>query len=252
MTHLSEHLMEALKTTKSIRGNKIESYNYDVIQIVDRNFKEGISDEDFKKFIRHDIDEAFKLKEAQLGKGMDKVVDELIAKAMDRKMPEITRLAEQKYKRQSMRDKYIEDAKEEIRQRILKEHPVREIESVDVNLNPISYYDPRIFIYKGRKEGWGRSYTWGDQAINDMLEEFDVYFRFFDNGEEVKLRNGVIGWTITYAAYNGTKCPQSGVAHLELKLNKATDELVKRENKSHDDALAAYYAEKGSGGYTGD
>lgn len=252
MEHLSDYLLESLKTTKSVTGQQIESYNYDIVQVIDRKFPEGISDDDFKKFIKHDFDEVFKLKASQLGKGMDKVVDELIEKEIERKLPEITRWAENKYKRQSARDKYIEDGKEEIRQRVIKSHPVQTIKTISAVLNPVTWHDARMFISVEGRKSWGRCYSWNEEAIEAMLEELDVYFRRWIGNKEIKLRDGVIGWTITYAAYNGTKCPKSETAHFELKLNKETDDIVKRENKAHDDAISAYYDEKGSGGYTGD
>lgn len=249
MKHLDEYLVESLKTVQSKKG-RYEHDSYDTVQIIDRKFSEGISDEDFKKFIKQDLNEAFKLKASELNKGMDKIIDDLVTKEIESKMPLLTKWSE-KYKRQSSRDKFIEDSKVEIRERILKMLPMHTIEVVSATLNPIAWYDARIFVYLGESKKDSRHYKWNDEAIEAMIDEFNR-FSVWLKDKERHLRDGVIGWTIDYAAYNGTKCPKNGCAHLTLKLNKETENIVKSQNKSHDDMMSAYYDEKGSGGYTGD
>ena len=89
------------------------------------------------------------------------------------------------------------------------------------------------------------------EAIEVMIDELNNFTTRLRD-EERPLRDGIIGWTIDYAAYNGTKCPKNGIAHLTLKLNKETEVIVRRENKNYSDMISAYYDSKGSGGYTGD
>lgn len=238
MKRLSEYINEALKTVKSVRGEKIENYNYDIVQVIDRNFKEGITDDDFRKFIKQDIDEVFKLKSAQLNKDYDSIIDELVEKEVEAKLSLINKWAESKYKRQSARDKYIEDSKEEIRQRIIKTHPAHEIDEIEINFSSLVEYiaDMRMFICKDKPSSFvNRKYKWDNKAIDVMLEDFDEQFTIQGNGtEKIKLRDGVIGWTISYTAYNGSTCPKRGRAILKLKLNKETEKIVK--NKSARDA----------------
>ena len=249
MKHLDEYLLESLKTVQSKKG-RYEYDSYDTIQVIDRKFSEEISDEDFKKFIKQDLNEVFKLKASELNKGMDKIIDDLVAKEIENKMPFLTKWSE-KYKRQSSRDKFIEDSKAEIRERILKTLPMYTIDTVSAILNPMAWYDARIFVYSGESKRDSRHYKWNDEAIEVMLDELNQFsIRLKD--EERHLRDGVIGWTIDYAAYNGTKCPKNGCAHLTLKLNKETENIVKSQNKSYDDMVSAYYDSKGTGEYTGD
>ena len=235
MKRLSEYINESLKTVKSVRGGKIENYNYDVVQVIDRNFKEGITDDDFRKFIKQDIDEVFKLKSAQLNKDYDSIIDELVEKEVEAKLPLINKWVESKYKRQPARDKYIEDTKEEIRQRIIKSHTAREIDEVEINFSSLVEYiaHMRMFICKDKPSGFGnRKYKWDNKAIDVMLEDFDKQFTISGGGtKEIKLRNGVIGWTISYTAYNGSTCPKSGSATLRLKLNKETEKIVGDKRK---------------------
>ena len=249
MKSLSEYLLESLKTIQSKNG-RYEYDSYDTVQIIDRKFPEGISDEDFKKFIKQDLNEVFKLKASELNKGMDDVIDDLVAKEIENKMPLLIKWSE-KYKSQSHRDKYIEDHKEEIRERILKTHPEHTIEVVDAILNPMAWHDARIFVYSGESKKGSRHYKWNDEAIEAMIDELNNFgVRLKD--QERNLRDGIIGWTIDYAAYNGTKCPKEGIAHLTLKLNKETEDIVKSQNKSYYDMISTYYGNKGTGGYTGD
>ena len=235
MRQLIEYINETLKTIKSIKGEKIDSYNYDIVQVIDRSFKEGITDEDFKKFIKQDIDEVFKLKSFELNKGLDKIIDSLVEKEIEAKLPLITKWADNKYKRQSLKDKYIEDSKEEIRQRIIKTHPAKEIDEIEINFSSLVEYiaDMRMFIYKDKSVGGlGRKYAWNSKAIDAMLEDFDEQFFIWGDGtKKIKLRDGVIGWTISYTAYNDSKCPKSGVATLRLKLNKETEKIVGDKRK---------------------
>lgn len=249
MEHLDEYLVESLKTVQSKKG-RYEYDNYDTVQVIDRKFSEGISDEDFKKFIKQDLNEVFKLKESELNKDMDKIINDLVAKEIENKMPLLTKWSE-KYKRQSDRDKFIEDSKAEIRERIIKMHPAHTIDVVSATLNPIAWYDARIFVYSGESKKDSRHYKWNDEAIEAMIDELNRFGVWLKN-EERSLRDGIIGWTINYIAYSETKCPKNDCAHLTLKLNKETESIVRSENKSHDDMMSAYYDEKGSGGYTGD
>ena len=253
MKSLSEYLLESLKTVQSKKG-RYEHDSYDTIQIINRKFSEGISDEDFKKFIKQDINEVFKLRDSELNKEWDKIIDDLVAKEIEAKMPLLIKWSE-KYKNQSSRDKFIEDSKAEIRERILKSHPRHTIDVVSATLNPIAWYDARIFVYsdEAKKDSgyYARHYKWNDEAIEVMIDELNNFTTRLRD-EERPLRDGIIGWTIDYAAYNGTKCPKNDCAHLTLKLNKETESIVRSKNKSYDDMMSAYYDEKGSGGYTGD
>lgn len=249
MEHLDEYLVESLKTVQSKKG-RYEYDNYDTVQVIDRKFSEGISDEDFKKFIKQDLNEVFKLKESELNKDMDKIINDLVTKEIENKMPLLTKWSE-KYKRQSDRDKFIEDSKAEIRERIIKTHPAHTIDVVSATLNPIAWYDARIFVYSGESKKDSRHYKWNDEAIEAMIDELNR-FGVWLKDKERPLRDGIIGWTINYVAYSGTKCPKNDCAHLTLKLNKETESIVRNQNKSYDDMMSAYYDEKGSGGYTGD
>ena len=243
MKQLIEYINEALKTIKSVKGEKLEYNNYDIVQVIDRDFKEGITDDDFRKFIKQDIDEVFRLKSVQLNKDYDKIIDELVNNEIDVKLPSITKWAENKYKRQSARDKYIEDSKEEIRQRIIKTHPAHEIDEIEINFSSLVEYiaDMRMFICKVDPKGWsGRKYKWDNKAIDAMLEDFDEQFTISGGGtKKIKLRDGVIGRTISYTAYNGSKCPKSGCAILKLKLNKETEKIV-GDKRKHDSEIDVF------------
>lgn len=245
MRTLSEYITEALRVVKKDK-------DFAVVQVVDRNFGEGVSDEYFIKFLEQDIKACFKLSDSQLNKDYDKVVEELIKKEWEKKEKFILQAAD-KYKRETRRDQYIQSMKDQIRQEVTKRYKKHTIDAVWLHVDP----EESITGALGRqyfvtKPGFAE-YVSGEKLqpnksdLQVVLEKFRS-FGYVDGktGERVDLSKDVIGWTIEYGAYPNTECPMRSVAGLRLKLNKEAQDYVDRSTKRHEDSVAGFYGPSGN------
>lgn len=252
MKNLSIYLNEALKKVGEYRDKHFERDDSDIIQILDRSFKEGgLTDSAFKSWMESDIKECFSLDDSKLNKDYDKAIDYLSQIEIDKKITSIKTLASRLYKTQSRQDNYIQKAKDDIREEVLRINKKHLIERIDMQLNPISGFSYRGVARDNKVEQSG-DYIWSKKTLDELLDWFESFGYSDNNGSRIDLRRYVVGWTITYSAYKGTECPKNGTAYLELKLNKEGQALVSKFNKGQSRAIGSYYNEKGSGGYTGD
>lgn len=182
MKDLSTYLTEALKKVGEYRDNHFKGRDdADIMQILDRSFKEGVDDRSFESYIKKDIDECFKLK--------------------------------------------FDD---------------KQIDKIYINLNPVSGFAGKVIVNGSAqtRDQW----SWSSALVKELADWFDTFGYRDSNGQEIKLRDGVIGWVITYDAVPGTEEPKSGRAHLQLKLNKETEKLVDEYNKRIGQSVSDYYS----------
>lgn len=193
MKALSTYIAESLKKVGEYRDTRMKGrYDADILQILERSFKEGINNTAFESWIKKDIEECFRLK-------------------------------------------FDHDT---------------QINEIYLNLNPVSGFAGK-FIVRGpakTRDQW----SWSSAITKELAEWFDTFGYRDKDGKEVNLRDGVIGWVITYSAVPGTEEPKTGRADLRLKLNKETEKLVKDYNRLIGRSISDYYDSKKPGEYTGD
>lgn len=252
MRPLFDYIEESLKKVGEFRGGIRKDDASDIIQITERSFKEGsLSEQEMVKLILSDVKDCFKLPDSKLNKEYDDYIEKRAKEEVDSQIDKVKKLAERQYKTQKRRDQYVAKELDEIRNKVFKYNTKYTIDRVDMQLNPISMFAGHAVAKDGGSKQWGDFVLGGD--TEERLVEWLNEFGYRDsNGEEVNLRKHIIGWEITYCARQGTKCPKYNSATLKLKLTKDGQAIVNKYNKSRDDAIGAYYAEKGSGGYTGD
>lgn len=193
MKDLSTYLTEALKKVGEYRDVRMKGRDdADIMQILDRSFKEGINNTAFESWIKKDIEECFGLK-------------------------------------------FDHD---------------KQIDKIYLNLNPVSGVAGKVIV-KGSAQTRDQ-WSWSSALTKELADWFDTFGYRDSDGQEVELRDGVIGWVITYDAVPGTEEPKSGRAHLQLKLNKETEKLVDKYNKRIGQSVSDYYNSKKPGEYTGD
>lgn len=250
MRPLFDYIAESLKKVGEFRPGKSDSS--DIIQISERSFKEGsLSTQEIVKLIVADVKECFKLTDSKLNKEYDKVIEALTKEAVNKQLDDIKKLAERQYKTQSRRNQYVEKALSELREKVLRYNPKHTIDRVSMQLNPISGFGSKGVAKDGGVKLWG-DFVLGSDTEDVLARWLDTFGYHDKDGKEVDLKDQIVGWNITYNAHPGTKCPKYNNAYLELVLTKEGQAIVDKHNRGREDAISAYYASKGTGGYTGD
>lgn len=239
MKNLKDYITESLK--------KLDTNN---VRVIDRNFKEGLSVDDFRKFVKKDFDECFNLSSNQLNKDYDKFINKKIDERINKNEDYIVKQAAIRYKSQKHIDRYIEEEKEKIKAATYKEYPKNTLTSIRTCFNPLS--DSFVTVTADSENNLYNRRKWNSITLESLVHNFENFGFYDSDGKWVNLHDGIIGWTITYYTYDNTTCPAHEIADLKLKLNKDTEKVVTHRLRQLHNAISDYYDSKLPGEYTGD